>query len=69
MRYTRALQLNPLFSTIVVLGHIAIWLNILIALGVLTGVFMKKPVWNSSHRWLLIINFLFLIAQLFIFLS
>jgi hypothetical protein len=69
MRYSGELRLNPLYSTVIVLGYVSLLLNVLFAILVLMLLAGKKPVWNSFPRWLLIINFLFLIAQLFIFLA
>ncbi|RYY22527.1 MAG: hypothetical protein EOO04_15620 [Chitinophagaceae bacterium] len=69
MRYSGDLQLNPVFSTVVVLGYLSIFLNALLAIAIVIIFVSQKQHLNSFPRWLLIINFLFLIAQIFIFLS
>ena len=69
LRYSGGLQLNPVYSTLIVLGYVSLLLNVLFAISVFVMLALKKPVWNSFPRWLLITNFLFLTAQLFIFLG
>jgi hypothetical protein len=69
MRYSDDLQLNPVYSTVVVLGYTSMILNVLLAITILIIFATRRQSLNSIPRWLLIINFLFLIAQIFIFLS
>jgi hypothetical protein len=69
MRYSADLRLNPIYSTVVVLGYASLLLNSLIAVFVILMLITRRSLFESFPRWLLIINFLFLIAQLFIFLS
>lgn len=69
MRYTADLFLNPVYSTVVVLGYVSIVLNVVLALVFLILFLSDKQSLKSFPRWLLITNFLFLIAQIFIFLS
>ena len=69
IRYSDVLQLNPVYSTVVVLGYTSMILNVLLAIAMLIMFATRRQSLNSIPRWLLIINFLFLIAQIFIFLS
>jgi hypothetical protein len=69
MRYTRSLQLNPLYSTVVILGYISLLLNILLAIVALVLLVSKKSIPGAVPRWLLITNFLFLVVQVFVFLG
>jgi hypothetical protein len=69
MRYSASLRLNPVYSTVIVLGYISLVLNIALGIAFLILFVTKRQELKSFPRWLLITNFLFLIAQLFIFLS
>lgn len=69
MRYTGDLRMNPVYSSVVVLGYISILLNTLLAMLWLVLLLSKNTMLSSIPRWLLITNFLFLIAQLFIFIG
>jgi hypothetical protein len=68
LRYSADLSMNGIYSTVVVLGYASVGINMLLNLGILLCLLLKRPVWNSIPRWLIIINFLFLLVQLFIFL-
>ena len=67
MRYNEGLRLNTVFSTIVILGYVSLFLNLLLAIAAIALFIFKKPLFQLFPRWLIIVNFLFLIAQLFIF--
>jgi hypothetical protein len=69
MRYSADLQLNPVYSTVVVLGYASMLLNVVLAIVFVIIFTTRRQILNSFPRWLLIINFLFFIAQIFIFLS
>ena len=69
MRYSSALQLNHVYSTVVVLGYLSIFLNLVLSVALVIIFATRRQNLDSFPRWLLIINFLFLIAQIFIFLS
>ena len=63
--FNGAIQINPIESTLVVLGYGAIYINLIFNFF-LWGLFMskKKP---SVTRWLIWTNFLFLILQVYYF--
>jgi hypothetical protein len=67
MRYNEGLRLNAVFSTIVILGYVSLFLNLLLAFAATVVFILKKPMFRMFPRWLIITNFLFLIVQLFIF--
>lgn len=69
MRYTADLRLNPLYSTVVVLGYISLLLNTVLAIIAMVFLILKKSILNAIPRWLLITNFLFLVVQVFVFLG
>ena len=67
LRYASDLQTNAFYSTIIVLAYASLLLNLVVAVAVIVLYFNNKAGLKSFPRWLLIINFLFLIAQLYIF--
>lgn len=58
-----ALKLQPVESTIVILGYGAIVINLLFNLIILVLLLMKKDI--PLPKWLIWLNFLFLIAQFY----
>jgi hypothetical protein len=67
LRYASDLKANAFYSTIIVLAYASLLLNIIVALAMIILFFTNKAGLKMFPRWLLIINFLFLIAQLYIF--
>ncbi|MFT3680800.1 MAG: hypothetical protein QM791_11045 [Ferruginibacter sp.] len=60
-----AIQLQPLKSTIVILGYGAIFINIIFNGIILALLLAKKEL--PVPKWLIWLNFLFLIAQVYYF--
>ncbi len=70
MQYSPFSQQGHIISTIVVLGvGIAVFLNLVLNFLIGIAWLQKKRLWDYFPRWLIIVNFLFLIAQLIIFLT
>lgn len=68
MRYYPALQQGHATSTILVLGLlVAILLNAAVNGFLIIFLLQRKPVWTHFPRWLIIINFLFLIPQIILY--
>ena len=63
--FNGAIQINPIESTLVVLGYGAIYINLIFNFF-LWGLFMSKKK-LSVTRWLIWTNFLFLILQVYYF--
>ena len=69
-KYASFLPEGFISSTVIVLGiGLSLILNILLHIVLLVLLVMRKPVWQYFPRWLIIVNFLFLIAQLILFLK
>ncbi len=57
-------------STVIVLGiGLSLILNLLLNILLLVFLLMRKPIWQYFPRWLIIVNFLFLIAQFILYLK
>lgn len=69
LRYEDNLQMNAVFSTVVMLGYGSLILNLILAISLIALMVFRRTMLKIAPRWLFITNFLFLIAQLFIFLS
>jgi hypothetical protein len=68
MRCYPSLQQGQVTSTVLILGiAVAGILNILVSLAIIVLLVRSKRVWAHFPRWLIIINFLFLIPQLILF--
>ena len=68
LRYYPSLQQGDTVSTILVLGLVvAILLNVAVNLVIIILLLLRKPVWSHFPRWLIIINFLFLIPQIILY--
>jgi len=64
--YNGALQLQPMQSTIVILGYGAIVLNIVLGIGILYRAILHKP--QRVQMWLILVNLVFIPIQLYYFL-
>jgi hypothetical protein len=64
--FNGAIQIQPLESTIVVLGYAAVFINLIFNL-ILLGFFITKKNWNVP-RWLIWGNFILLLLQIYYFL-
>jgi hypothetical protein len=68
MTHYPVLPKGDLQSTIIVLGFTAIIINFIV--NVITCIYwFRKKLAGKVPRWLVIINFIFLIAQLYIFIK
>lgn len=69
-KYGSFLPKGFISSTVIVLGiGLSLILNLLLHIVLLVLLLMRKPVWQYFPRWLILANFLFLIAQLILFLK
>ena len=66
-RYTSVAGTNAIYSTVIVLAYLSLLLNLILGVVVLILFFRNRAGLKLLPRSLLIINFLFLIAQLYIF--
>jgi len=64
--FNGAIQIRPLESTLVVLGYGAIFINLIFNL-ILLGFFITKTGWNVP-KWLIWVNFILLLLQIYYFL-
>ena len=73
MRYYPILkegQQGHAVAMVLILGIlVAFMLNFIVNLFVLVFILQRKPVWKHFPSWLLIVNFLFLLPQLILFLK
>ena len=69
-KYATFLPEGFISSTVIVLGiGLSLILNSLLNIVLFVLFFMRKPIWQNFPRWLIIVNFLFLIAQLILYLK
>jgi len=64
-RLNGALTFQPLVSTLAILGYGAIFFNLIFNICCLLMLLFKKP--QPVAKWLIWINFLFLVVQLYFF--
>lgn len=63
-------EIGHVLSTVLVLGYgVAALLNVILNLIIIAGLLMRKPLWSYIPRWLVIVNFLFLVPQTIFFLT
>jgi len=69
-RYYPGLQSGPMLSTVLILGLlIAFLLNIIVNIIILIFLLQRRQVWKHFPGWLIIVNFLFLLPQLILFVK
>lgn len=64
--FNGAIQIQPLESTLVILGYGAIFINLIFNL-ILLGFIITKAKWNVP-KWLVRVNFIMLLLQVYYFL-
>jgi hypothetical protein len=69
-RYYPGLQSGHIVSTVLILGlFTAILLNIVVNIVILIFLLQRRPVRKHFPGWLIIVNFLFLLSQIILFVK
>lgn len=65
IHFSGAIQINPLESTLVIMGYGAIFINFIFNIFVLALLVTKSK--QTTTRWIIWANFIFLLTQIFYF--
>jgi hypothetical protein len=69
MQYSPWLPHEQIASTIIILGYFVVFINFLVNLIILILLLSGRPIQKQFPRWLIIVNFLFLIPELIVFFA